>query len=79
MIDEARMLAEAGLEVGIYVKEIAGPSPVIAVVEEVGGGRLVVRQPGKKATQSLSPAPESPSAGSTWIRIRPQTTMSLAA
>lgn len=54
LIDEARMLSEAGLEVGIYVKGIAGPSRVIAVVEEVGGGRLVVRQPGKKETQSLS-------------------------
>lgn len=54
LVDEARMLAEAGLEVGIYVKKIAGPSPVTGVVEEVGGGKIVVRPLGKKQTLSLS-------------------------
>ena len=38
------MLAEAGLEVGIYVKKIAGPSPVTGVVEEVGGEERTAKE-----------------------------------
>ena len=50
LVDEEKMLLEAGLEAGIYVKK----GNKTAIIEEVGNGGLLIRPPVAKETQRVT-------------------------
>ena len=55
LIDEAQMLSEAGLEIGVWVKKTkAGTDDFHGVLEGVGGGTLSIRAPGSKVSKNIT-------------------------